>query len=175
MCRTPGCDGHAKVSGWVEPVSKDSSSHVLLQAVDLVSLQPYLVKKGAARIDRGTVDLDVASEVRNNKLDGKGKVIVRDLEFAPSRGYLDTFMGVPRNAVIGFLKDHQGAIDVNFILKGDISHPSFSLNETLATCIASAMAGQLGVSIKGMAERIETLGRKGVGARAKSPMRSAPR
>jgi hypothetical protein len=67
-------DGHAKVSGWVEPVSKDSSSHVLLQAVDLVALQPYLVKNGEARIDRGTLDLDVASEVRNNKLDGKGKV-----------------------------------------------------------------------------------------------------
>jgi hypothetical protein len=155
-------DGYAKVSGWVEPASRDSSSHVLLQAVDLVALKPYLVKKGEARIDKGTLDLDVASEVRNNKLDGKGKAIVKDLAFAPSPGYLDTFMGVPRNAVIGFLKDHQGAIDVNFILKGDISHPNFSLNETLATRIASAMAGQLDVSIKGMAEGIETLGRKGV-------------
>ena len=104
--------------------------------------------------------MSVKSEVRNNKLDGKGKMIIRELEFAPSRGYLDTFMGLPRNAVISFLKDHEGAIDVDFTLKGDISHPDFSLNETFATRVATAMAGQLGVSIKGLAEGLEAVGRK---------------
>jgi hypothetical protein len=95
-------------------------------------------------------------------LDGKGKVIIKDLEFAPARGFFDTFMGVPRNAVVGFLKDHNNAIDVDFVLKGDTSNPSFSLNESLSTRIATAMAGQLGVSIKSVAEGIGTLGRKGV-------------
>ena len=155
-------DGRMKISGWVGEIGKDSSSHIVLDRVDLVSLQPYLAKKGEARLDKGTLDLNVKSEVRSNKLDGKGKIIIRELEFAPSRGYLDTFMGLPRNAVIGFLKDHDGAIDVDFTLKGDTSHPDFSLNETLATRIAAGMAGQLGVSIKGIAEGVEGLGRKGV-------------
>ncbi len=154
-------DGRMKISGWVGAAARDSSSHVVLDRVDLVSLQPYLAKKGEARLDKGTLDLNVKSEVRSNKLDGKGKIIIRELEFAPSRGYLDTFMGLPRNAVIGFLKGHDGAIDVDFTLKGDTSHPDFSLNETLATRIAAGMAGQLGVSIKGIAEGVEGLGRKG--------------
>ncbi len=155
-------DGRAKVTGWVGPGARDSSSRLALAAVDMVALQPYLVKKNETQVTRGALDLNLHSEVRNHNLDGKGKVIIKDLEFAPARGFFDTFMGVPRNAVIGFLKDHNNAIDVDFVLKGDTSNPSFSLNESLSTRIATAMAGQLGVSIKSVAEGIGTLGRKGV-------------
>jgi hypothetical protein len=155
-------DGRAKVTGWVGPGARDSSSRIVLATVDMVALQPYLVKKNETQVTRGTLDLNLHSEVRNNNLDGKGKVVIKDLEFAPGRVLLDTFMGVPRNAVIGFLKDHNNAIDVDFVLKGDTSNPSFSLNESLSTRIATAMAGQLGVSIKNVAEGLGTLGRKGV-------------
>jgi Domain of Unknown Function (DUF748) len=155
-------DGRMKISGWVAAASRDSSSHIVLERVDLVTLQPYLVKRGEARVDKGTLDLNLKSEVRNNKLDGNGRMIIRELEFAPSRNYVDTFMGLPRSTVVSFLKDHDGAIDVDFALRGDISHPDFSLNETLATRVASAMAGQLGVSIKGVAQGVETLGRRGL-------------
>lgn len=155
-------DGRLKVSGWVAAAGKDSSSHIVMEKVDLVSLQPYLVKKGDARISDGTLDLNVKSEVRSNQLDGKGNMIIRDLEFAPSQNYLNTFMGLPRSAVISFLKDNDNAIDVDFTLSGDIRHPNFSLNETLATRVASGMAGQLGVSIQGLAEGLGNIGRKGL-------------
>ena len=155
-------DGRAKVSGWVGPAAKDSSSQVILEAVDLVALQPYLVKKNEARVAKGTLDLNLVSDVRNNNLDGKGKMILRDLTFAPSSGLFDTFMGVPRNAVISFLKDHNNAIDVDFILTGNTKNPNFSLNENLSTRIATAMAGQLGVGITNVAEGLGTLGRKGM-------------
>ncbi len=155
-------DGRVKISGWVEAVGRDSSSHILLDTVDLVSLQPYLVKRGEARVSKGTLDLNLKSEVRSNKLNGKGKMVLKGLEFAPHQSYLDTFMGIPRNALIGFLKDHDGAIDMDFTLAGDIGHPNFSLNETLATRVATAMAGQLGVTILGVAEGIEAIGRKGL-------------
>ena len=155
-------DGLAKIRGWVGPGARDSSSRVGLQAVDLVALQPYLVKNNETKISNGTLDLILASEVRNNKLDGKGKIILQDLEFAPARGYFDTFMGLPRNAVISFLKDNNNAIDVDFTLKGNTSNPNFSLNESLSTRIATAMAGQLGVNIRNVAEGLGTLGRKGM-------------
>ena len=154
-------DGRAKLSGWVGPGATDSSSRVVLEAVDLVPLQPYLIKKNEARVARGTLDLNLASEVRNNNLDGNGKVVLRDLELARSGGYFDTFMGLPRNAVINFLKDNDNAIDVDFTLKGNTNNPSFSLNENLSTRIAMSMANQLGVSIRGVAEGLSTLGRKG--------------
>jgi hypothetical protein len=155
-------DGRAKVTGWVGPGARDSSSRLALVAVDMVALQPYLVKKNETQLTRGALDLNLHSEVRNHNLDGKGKVIIKDLEFAPSRALLDTFMGLPRNAVVGFLKDHNNTIDVDFVLKGDTSNPSFSLNESVSTRIATAMAGQLGVSIRSVAEGLGTLGRTGV-------------
>ena len=155
-------DGRATLSGWVGPGAKDSSSRVALAAVDLVALQPYLVRKNEARVANGSLDLNLASEVRNNNLNGKGKVVLQDLEFAPSRGFFDTFMGLPRNAVISFLKDHNNAIDIDFTLNGNTTNPNFSLNENLSTRIATAMAGELGVNIKNVAEGLGTLGRKGM-------------
>ena len=71
-------------------------------------------------------------------------------------------MGVPRSAILTFLEDHNNAIDLDFTLQGDAGHPNFSLNETLATRIASAMADELGVNIKGVAGGVGTLTRKGV-------------
>jgi len=128
----------------------------------MVALQPYLVKKNDVHVTKGSLDLNLDSEVRKNNLDGKGKIILRDLEFAPSRGFFDTFMGLPRTAVIGFLKDNHNAIAVDFTLKGDTDNPHFSLNESLSTRIAASMAGTLGVSIVNVAESIGSLGRKGV-------------
>ena len=155
-------DGRATLSGWVGPGARDSSSRVVLEAVDLVALQPYLVKRNEAQVSKGTLDLKLHSEVRANNLDGKGKIVLQDLQFAPARGYFDTFMGLPRNAVISFLKDNNNAIDVDFTLTGNTNNPNFSLNENLSTRVATAMAGQLGVSIKGVAEGLGTLGRKGM-------------
>jgi hypothetical protein len=93
-------------------------------------------------------------------LDDKGKIVFKNLEFAPSRGFVGTFMGLPRNAVISFLKDHNNTIDVDSVLTGDTSHPNFSLNEALSIRIATAMAGHLGVDIKCVAEGLGTIGRK---------------
>ena len=155
-------DGRAEAKGWVGPAARDSSSHVLLEDVDLVALQPYLVKKNEARVSKGSLDMKLVSEVRKDNLNGQGKIILKDLTFAPTSGFFDTFMGVPRNAVISFLKDNNGAIDVDFTLSGNTKNPNFSLNESLSTRVASAMAGQLGVGITSVAEGLSSIGRKGV-------------
>ena len=155
-------DGRAKISGWIGPALRNSSSQITLDGVDLVSLQPYLVRIGEAQVRKGSLDLRLNSEVRANRLDGKGKIIIRDLEFAPARGYLETFMGVPRSALIHFLKNNDNAIDVDFVLTGETSNPSFSINEAITTRVALGMAAELGVSIRSLAEDFGNLGRRGV-------------
>jgi hypothetical protein len=155
-------DGAIKLRGWVTPEARDSWSHLTVEGVDLLALQPYLIRNNEARVSRGSLDLNLDSTVRNRNLDGQGTVVLRNLEFTPATGFLDTFMGLPRNALVSFLKNHNDAIAVDFVLKGNTNQPSFSLNESLSTRIATAMAGQLGVSIKSVAEEIGTLGRKGL-------------
>jgi hypothetical protein len=153
-------DGRAQASGWIEAGRRNSSSRIALDALDLVSLQPYLAKHNETGVAGGTMDLRLNSEVRNNQIVGKGNVILRNLEFS-SRGLLDTFMGIPRSAVINFLENHDNTIALNFTLQGDANHPDFSLNEALSTRIAAAMAAELGVNIRGVVEGVGTLGRRG--------------
>jgi hypothetical protein len=155
-------EGAAKLSGWVGPAARDSWSQITLKDVDLVPLQPYLVKHSEARVSKGLLDLNLDSTVQNDNLDGKGTVVLKQLQFAPAQGLFDTFMGLPRNAVISFLRDNNDAIKLDFVLKGNTNQPSFALNESLSTRIATAMAAELGVSIKGVAEGIGTAGRKGL-------------
>jgi hypothetical protein len=71
-------------------------------------------------------------------------------------------MGLPRSGVIAFLKDHDNAIHLDFTISGDIRHPDFQLNETLAGRVARGMAERLGVNIRGVAEGLGELGRKGL-------------
>jgi uncharacterized protein involved in outer membrane biogenesis len=157
-------DGRATVSGWVEVASKDSAVKLQLRSVDLVMLQPYLTQATETRVQRGALDLDLDSEVKQNRLRAPGKVVISDLEFTPTRGVLDTFMGVPRAAVVNFLKNRENKIAINFILEGDINNPRFALNEAFATRLATGLAENLGVSIRGVAEGVGTLGQKGLEA-----------
>ncbi|MEK7220804.1 MAG: DUF748 domain-containing protein [candidate division NC10 bacterium] len=156
--------GRATVSGWVEVASKDSAVKLQLRSVDLVMLQPYLTQATETRVQRGALDLDLDSEVKQNRLRAPGKVVISDLEFTPTRGVLDTFMGVPRAAVVNFLKNRENKIAINFILEGDINNPRFALNEAFATRLATGLAENLGVSIRGVAEGVGTLGQKGLEA-----------
>ncbi len=115
-------------------------------------------------MQQGTLDLDLESEVRANRLRAPGKVVILDLEFAQAKGALDTFMGVPRGAVVNFLKNRENKIAVNFVLEGDINNPRFALNEAFATRLASGLAESLGVSLRGVTEGVGSLGQKGVQA-----------
>jgi hypothetical protein len=155
-------DGRGSLAGWAEIASKESSVKTELRSVDLVAFQPYLSKAAEARIQRGALDLYLQSDVKNNHLQAPGKVVISDLEFAPATGALDTFMGVPRSAVVNSLKNKDNRIAVNFTIEGDINNPQFTLREALATRLASSMAEMLGVSLRGVAEGVGTLGRKSV-------------
>ena len=157
-------DGRAHVSGWLEVASKDSSITLELRSIDLLALQPYLIKAADTRVQRGTVDLDLQSEVSRSRLRAPGKLVISDLEFAPARGAWETVLGVPRAAVVGLLKSKDDKIEVHFVIEGDLDNPRFALNEAFGTRIASALADKLGVRLQGAAEGVAGLGRKGLEA-----------
>jgi hypothetical protein len=91
---------------------------------------------------------------------------ISDLTLAPAKGIMGTFMGVPREAVLSFLKDNGNSITLDFVLEGDINNPKFSLNETMSQRMAVSMADLLNVSIGGVAKGAAALGKEGVNAAA---------
>ena len=157
-------DGTVAIAGWAEIASKDSSLHTTLRSVDLVTLQPYLIKARETGVQKGTLDLELQSDVRENRLKAPGKLTISDLELTPSKDTFGTFMGVPRDAVVASLKNKDNKIAVNFVLEGDINNPQFSLNEALSTQLAASMAETLGVSLGGVVKGVGGLGQKGVEA-----------
>ncbi len=154
-------DGQLKMAGWAEVGTRDSSVKTELRSVDLVVLQPYLIKADERGIQKGTFDLDLQSDVSNNRLMAPGTATISDLEFVPAEGEFDTFMGLPRQAVLAFLLRNENKITVDFVLEGDINDPQFSLNQTFAQRVAFAMAKVLGVDLGGMVKDVGTLGQKG--------------
>jgi hypothetical protein len=69
-----------------------------------------------------------------------------------------TFMGMPREAVVGMMKDKNGRITAEFVLEGNIDDPKFSLNDKFLTQVGGATAKFLGISLEGLATGIGSAG-----------------
>lgn len=157
-------DGTLALSGWINVATQDLSMSTTLRGVDLVALQPYLIKTNETGVKRGALDLDLQSNISKGKLKAPGKLTIAQLQLAPAGGTFDTFMGVPRQAVISSLKDRNDKISVDFVLDGDIHNPQFSLNESLSVKLTYGIAQTLGLSVEGLVKGVGSLGARGISA-----------
>ncbi len=148
-------DGKLDIDGTIELASKDSGFATALRGVDMTVLQPYLIQAAETGVRRGTLDLDLKSSVNKGKLRAPGTLTLSDLELSSGSG---SFMGLPRNAAVGLMKNANGKISVKFLLEGDINDPRFSLNEEMATRLATALASSLGISIESLAKGVGGIG-----------------
>ena len=156
--------GTVTIVGWAEIASRDSSLKTTLRTVDLRALEPYLIRAGERGVQKGSLDLDLQSVVSRNRIRAPGQLTISGLELDPATGAFGTFMGLPRDAVLGALKNQRDQIAVSFVLEGNIDDPQFSLNEAFTTRLASSLAEALGVSLGGLATGVGSLGQKGVEA-----------
>lgn len=145
----PQRDGRIEIKGRYTPSSHDADLRARFSDVDLLALQPYLLKVAEAGVRRGTLDLDVHATVVGERLRAPGTLTLTNLELASGGGPLATFAGVPRQAVLAAMT-RDGRLQVRFTLEGRLDDPAFSLNENLATKLASGLAETLGVSVSGV-------------------------
>jgi len=150
----PTHTGTVSFGGWIKIASKDSQTTSTLRGVDVVMLDPYLLKKTGAKaqVTGGTVDLTVDSTVRNFQLHAPGTVTIHHLQLADSVNPLDTFMSIPTQAAIAALKMHNGDITLHFVLDGNLRDPKFSVQESLMTRLGAGFAKAMGVSVEGLAK-----------------------
>ena len=150
----PSHTGTVTFSGWIKIASKDSQTTSTLRGVDVVMLDPYLVKKAGAKaqVTSGTIDMSIESSVRNYQLHAPGTITVHQLQLADTGNPLDTFMSIPTKAAVAALKAHNGDITLHFVLDGNLRDPKFSVQEGLTTRIAAGFAKALGVSVEGVAK-----------------------
>lgn len=160
----PAHKGTVSFAGWIKIASKDSQTTSKLRGVDIVMLDPYLIKKAGtkAQVTGGTVDLTIDSTVRNYQLHAPGTLTVHNLQLADTGNPLDTFMSIPTKAAVAALKSHNGDITLHFVLDGNLRDPRFSVQEGLMKRIGTGFAKALGVSVedvaKGAGETVKGLG-----------------
>ena len=147
-------DGNVSIDGTIELATRESGITSVLHNVDLLSLQPYLIKAGESGVSKGSLDFELNSSIKKGMLYAPGSLSLSDLELSPT----GSFMGIPRKLATTMMKNRKGKIAVNFVLTGDINDPDFSLNENLSTRIASSIAGKLGVDIEGLAKGVGGIG-----------------
>lgn len=155
-------DGTVSIQGWFEVSSKDSVIETRLRKVDLLALQPYLIRAADTGVKRGTLDLDLTSSVKRKRLHADGKVTLSSLELDEGAGAV---MGLPRKAMVSLMQDRNRKIAIRFALDGNLDDPKFKLNESLAARVGAALAESLGVSFEGIAKGAGSVG-SAVGAAA---------
>jgi hypothetical protein len=144
--------GSLHIDGTLTPATHDAALHAQFTGVDLVALQPYLLKVAEGGVRHGTLDLTLDADVARNQLKAPGLLTLHDLEL----GHGGTLGGVPQRAVVAAMA-RNGRIELRFTLAGRLDDPNFSLNENLATRVTSALADQLGVSVGGVVEGVGSL------------------
>ncbi|MGA7777837.1 MAG: DUF748 domain-containing protein [Paraburkholderia sp.] len=150
----PAHTGTASFDGWIKIASKDSQTTSTLKGVDVVMLDPYLLKKAGtkAQIAGGTVDMTVQSTVNNYQLHAPGTLTLHHLQLADTGSPLDTFLSIPTKAAIAALKSRSGDITVHFVLEGNLRDPKFSVNDNLLMKLGTGFAQATGVSVEGVAK-----------------------
>ena len=149
----PHRTGRLAIDGALTIATRDAQLKASVHGVDLVALQPYLLKVNEGGVRSGTLDLTLDARVKAQHLKAPGRLTLTGLELSSGGGVFSTFAGVPRQAVVAAMS-RDGRIEFAFTLDGRLDDPSFSLNENLAAKLAGGLAETLGVSLGGVVEGV---------------------
>ena len=144
-------DGRVSLKGSLTPAAHDASLAVRLAGVDMLALQPYLLRLGERSVRHGTLDLALDANVANRQVHAPGQLTITGLEFGDGGNGL--FAGVERRAVLAALR-RDGRIALKFTLDGRTDDPKFSLDENLAGRLATGLGAAIGGGVKGVVEGV---------------------
>ena len=159
-------DGQVSLNGSLTPAAHDANLAIRLVGVDMIALQPYLLKLGERSVRHGRLDLSMDASVAHRQVHAPGQLTITGLEFGDAEG--GTFAGVERRAVLAALR-RDGRITLKFTLEGRTDDPKFSLDESLGVRIAAGLGEAVGVSVKGVVEGVGSVIKGLLGGRGDKP------
>ena len=159
-------DGQVSLKGSLAPAAHDAKLAIRLAGVDMVALQPYLLRLGERTVKHGQLDLSMDASVVDRVVHAPGELTITGLEFGDAEG--GTFAGVGRRAVLAALK-RDGRIALRFTLEGRTDDPKFSLDESLALRMAEGLGEALGTGVKGVVEGVGSLFKGLLGGKTDKP------
>ena len=137
--------GQIKGSGRTNLRTLDTTGKVSLRGLDIVTLRPYLQKKGEVDVRAGTLDIDMDVAIRHRSINAPTHAVLRNLQFAPGGGIQDRFLGVPRSLVVKLLESSKNEIPLDFVVEGSLANPQFNLRGNFAQRFSVSLAQKLGL------------------------------
>ncbi len=156
-------DGGVVLKGSLTPAASDADLALRMTGIDMLALQPYLLKLGERPVEHGTMDLALDASIVHRAVHAPGQLTMTDLKFGDADG--GTFAGVGRRAVLAALK-RDGRITLKFTLDGRTDDPQFKLDEHIGLRVAGGLGEAVGSGVHGVVD-----GLKGLLGRPQSPGR----
>ena len=150
----PERDGRVSLQGRLTLAAHDANLAVRLARVDMLALQPYLLRLGERSVRHGTLDLALDAHVVDRQVHAPGQLAITGLEFGDGGSGL--FAGVDKRVVLAAL-ERDGRIALKFTLEGLTDDPKFSLDENLAARLATGLGAAIGGGVKEMVGAVKGL------------------
>jgi hypothetical protein len=144
-------DGPVSLRGNLAPATHDGRLAVRLDGVDMIALQPYLLRFGNRPVRHGTLDLALDATVTDRAVRAPGQLTITGLAFGEAQD--GAFAGLMRRAALAAL-ERDGRIALRFTLEGRTDDPKFSLDENLAVRVAAGLGEAVGGSVEGVAQGV---------------------
>jgi len=143
-------DGTVSIAGSLTPAAHGADLALRLAHVDMIALQPYLLRFGEQSVRHGSLDMALDAHVVDRVVHAPGQLTLTGLQFGEGPG---TFAGIEKRAVLAALA-RDGRIDLRFTLDGRTDDPKFTLDEKLGIRIAAVLGETVGLSVKGVVEGV---------------------
>jgi len=144
--------GSARIGGQISLLSPERLTEINMafRNLEMTSLSPYVVKFAGYRIAGGRLWLDLQYRVKDSKLLGENKVLLKQVvlgEKVESPGALN----LPLELAIAILTDSDGVIDVALPVSGDLSDPKFDYGAIIGKAIGNLLGGIVTAPFKALA------------------------
>jgi hypothetical protein len=161
-------DGPVSLRGRLAPATQDARLAIRLDGVDMIALQPYVLRFGQRPVRHGTLDLALDAAVTDRAVHAPGQLTITGLAFGDPPG--GALAGLGRRATLAAL-ERDGRIALRFTLEGRTDDPRFSLDENLAVRVAAGLGEAVGSSVEGVAQGVGGVVRDLLGGPREKPAR----
>ncbi len=116
------------IKGKLNPLAPKPSldAHMAFSNLELTTFTPYSGTYAGFRIDRGQLSLDIDYKLVNDRIQGKNRIVMNQLQLGESV-QSNKAVDLPLRLAIALLRDEKGVIDLGFEVSGDLNDPKFSV------------------------------------------------
>ena len=134
--------GSAKIGGQISLMSPEKLTEIdmAFRNLEMTSLSPYVVKFAGYRIAAGRLWLDLQYRVKDGKLLGENKVVLKQVALGEKVESPDA-LNLPLELAIAILADSDGVIDIGLPVRGDLNDPQFDYGTVIGKAIGNLLGG----------------------------------